>query len=92
MNKLRIAVGSDHRGFSVRAKLIDLLERLGHEVDDVGTFSSDAVDYPDIAALVAGKISGHEADRGFSFAGPAWGCASPPTSSPASAPRLATTT
>ncbi len=69
MNKLRIAVGSDHRGFSVRAKLIELLERLGHEVDDVGTFSSDAVDYPDIAALVAGKISRREVDRGILICG-----------------------
>jgi ribose 5-phosphate isomerase B len=69
VNKLRIAVGSDHRGFSVRAKLIDLLERLGHEVDDVGAFSSDAVDYPDIAALVAAKISRHEADRGILICG-----------------------
>jgi len=69
VNKLRIAVGSDHRGFTVRAKLIDLLRKLGHEVDDVGAFSSDAVDYPDIAALVAEKISHQEADRGILICG-----------------------
>jgi ribose 5-phosphate isomerase B len=69
VNKLRIAVGSDHRGFTVRAKLIDLLRKLGHEVDDVGAFSSDAVDYPDIAALVAEKISHQKADRGILICG-----------------------
>jgi ribose 5-phosphate isomerase B len=66
---MRIAVGSDHRGYSVRAKLIELLERLGHQVDDVGTFTSDAVDYPDIAALVAGKVSRGEAERGILVCG-----------------------
>ncbi len=69
MDKFRIAVGSDHRGFSVRAKLIELLQRLGHEVDDVGTFTDDAVDYPDIAALVAAKVSHHEVDRGILICG-----------------------
>jgi ribose 5-phosphate isomerase B len=66
---MRIAVGSDHRGFSVRAKLVDLLRRMGHEVDDVGTFSGDAVDYPDVAALVAGKVSHGEAERGILVCG-----------------------
>jgi ribose 5-phosphate isomerase B len=66
---MRIAVGSDHRGFSVRAKLVELLRRLGHEVDDVGTFSAEAVDYPDVAALVAGRISRGEAERGILVCG-----------------------
>ncbi len=66
---MRIAVGSDHRGYEVRAKLVDLLQRLGHEVVDVGTFSGEAVDYPDIAAQVAGKVSRHEADRGILICG-----------------------
>jgi ribose 5-phosphate isomerase B len=69
VSRMRIAVGSDHRGFSVRAKLVDLLRRLGHEVDDVGTFSGEAVDYPDVAALVAGRISRGEAERGILVCG-----------------------
>ncbi len=69
VSPMRIAVGSDHRGFSVRAKLVDLLRRLGHEVDDVGTFSGEAVDYPDVAALVAGRISRGEAERGILVCG-----------------------
>jgi ribose 5-phosphate isomerase B len=66
---MRIAVGSDHRGFSVRAKLVDLLRRLGHEVEDVGTFTGEAVDYPDIAAMVADEVSRHEVDRGILVCG-----------------------
>jgi ribose 5-phosphate isomerase B len=66
---MRIAVGTDHRGFSIRSKVIELVERLGHEVDDVGTFSSDAVDYPDIASLVAEKVSRGEVDRGILICG-----------------------
>ena len=66
---MRIAVGTDHRGYAIRTKIIELLERLGHEVDDQGTFSTEAVDYPDIAALVARKISRGEVDRGILVCG-----------------------
>ncbi|MEN6406472.1 MAG: ribose 5-phosphate isomerase B [Thermoguttaceae bacterium] len=66
---MRIAVGTDHRGFDVRTKVIDLARRLGHEVIDVGTFSSEAVDYPDIAADVAHRVSRHEVDRGILICG-----------------------
>ena len=64
-----IAVGTDHRGFPIRTKIIELLERLGHEVDDEGTFTNESVDYPDIAALVAEKISRGEVDRGILVCG-----------------------
>jgi len=66
---MRIAVGSDHRGHAVRAKVIDLVRRLGHEVEDAGTDSSDSVDYPDIAAEVAGKLSRGEVDRAILICG-----------------------
>ena len=66
---MRIAVGSDHRGNAVRAKVIDLVRRLGHEVEDSGTDSSDSVDYPDIAAEVAGKLSRGEVDRAILICG-----------------------
>ena len=54
---MRVAIGADHRGFSIRVKLVELVRQLGHEVIDVGAFSPDAVDYPDIAADVARKVS-----------------------------------
>jgi ribose 5-phosphate isomerase B len=66
---MRIAVGTDHRGFDIRSKVVELLKGLGHEVIDVGTFSPAAVDYPDIAADVAHKVSRHEVDRGVLVCG-----------------------
>ena len=66
---MRIAVGTDHRGFDIRAKVVELLRQLGHEVIDVGTFSPEAVDYPDIAADVAHKVSRGEVDRGVLVCG-----------------------
>jgi ribose 5-phosphate isomerase B len=66
---MRIAVGSDHRGVSLRSKLIELVGRLGHEVDDVGTNEGGPVDYPDIAATVARKVSNGEVDRGILICG-----------------------
>jgi ribose 5-phosphate isomerase B len=66
---MRIAIGTDHRGFEIRAKVVELVRRLGHEAIDVGTFSPDAVDYPDIAAEVAHKVGHHEVDRGILVCG-----------------------
>jgi len=66
---MRIAVGTDHRGYQLRSKVIELVERLGHEVEDMGTFSSEAVDYPDIAAQVSRKVSQGEADLGILVCG-----------------------
>jgi ribose 5-phosphate isomerase B len=66
---MRIAIGADHRGFTIRTKVADLLRHLGHDVDDVGTFSPEAVDYPDIAAEVAGRVSHGEAERGILVCG-----------------------
>ncbi len=66
---MRIAVGSDHRGVTMRAKVVELLRRLGQEVVDVGTNEEGAVDYPDIAALVARQVSTGEAQRGILICG-----------------------
>ncbi len=53
---MRIAIGSDHRGVTSRSRLIGLLERLGNEVIDCGSFGEEPVDYPDIAAEVARRV------------------------------------
>ncbi|HEY4761500.1 MAG TPA: ribose 5-phosphate isomerase B [Thermoguttaceae bacterium] len=66
---MHIAVGADHRGFSIRTKVVELLQSLGHEVEDIGTHTPDAVDYPDVAAQVAGKVSRGEVDRGILVCG-----------------------
>ncbi len=43
---MRVALGVDHRGFSVKEDLIALLKESGNEVLDLGTHSTDSVDYP----------------------------------------------
>lgn len=62
---MRIAIGSDHRGVAQRLRVIGLLERLGHEVIDCGSHTEEAVDYPDIAADVATRVSEGTVDRGI---------------------------
>jgi len=62
---MRIAIGSDHRGLAARKRVIGLLERLGHEVIDCGSHGEEAVDYPDIAADVARRVSDASVDRGI---------------------------
>jgi len=66
---MRVAVGADHAGFGLKQDLADLLRRLGHEVVDLGTYSTDPVDYPDIALAVARAVAGGEADRGLIVCG-----------------------
>jgi ribose 5-phosphate isomerase B len=66
---MRIAVGSDHRGFGVKERIIELLKRLDQEVRDVGTHGCSSVDYPDIAAAVAELVSQGQVDRGILICG-----------------------
>lgn len=66
---MKIAVGADHRGFEIRAKVIELLGRLGHEVKDCGSFAPEPCDYPDVAAKVACRVAHGEADRGILICG-----------------------
>lgn len=72
---MRIAIGSDHRGYAVKQKVIELLTRLAQEVADVGTHSTDSVDYPDIASVVAKQVSAGEVDRGILICGSGIGMA-----------------
>jgi ribose 5-phosphate isomerase B len=53
----RVVIGGDHAGFALKEVLKAELAALGYAVDDVGTFDSASVDYPDIADKVAGKIA-----------------------------------
>jgi ribose 5-phosphate isomerase B len=72
---MRIAVGSDHRGFAVKSRIIELLRQLQKEVIDVGTHAADSVDYPDIAAEVAQQVSQGAVDRGILICGSGIGMA-----------------
>jgi ribose 5-phosphate isomerase B len=67
---VRIAIGSDHAGFPLKAHLVETLESLGHEVDDLGTERGDvSVDYPPICAAVGRRVVSGEADRGVVLGG-----------------------
>ncbi len=72
---MRIAVGSDHRGFQVKQRLIKLLAEWGHEVRDEGTHNSDSVDYPDIAGAVGSQVAHGDVQRGILICGTGIGMA-----------------
>lgn len=67
---MRIAVGSDHAGFELKACLVAHLLESGHEVDDLGTNSAKvSVDYPVFGFAVAQAVATGEADRGVCVCG-----------------------
>lgn len=72
---MRIAIGSDHRGYHLKEKLGNILTTKGHEVTDVGTDMTEAVDYPDFAAVVGKSVSDGTADRGILICGTGIGMA-----------------
>src|SRR5688500_7065423 len=57
---MRWIVGADHAGLLLKDHLVALLRTLGDEVEDLGTHTADAVDYPDYARLVAEKVAAGE--------------------------------
>lgn len=66
---MKVTVGCDHAGFPLKAGVVDVLRQMGHAVDDVGTNSTDPVDYPDFARAVAlGVVSGGS-ERGIVLCG-----------------------
>jgi ribose 5-phosphate isomerase B len=66
---MRIAIGADHAGFALKEHLVATLRRLGHDVDDRGTFTTQSVDYPEISADVARAVASGRADRGIVLGG-----------------------
>lgn len=72
---MHISIGSDHRGVSIKSKLVAALEALGHDVQDFGTFDDQSVDYPDFAASVCKAISSGQSERGILICGTGIGMA-----------------
>jgi RpiB/LacA/LacB family sugar-phosphate isomerase len=60
-----VAVGADHGGFALKELVKAHLTRLGWRFRDLGTFSTDPVDYPDIALAVSRAVQGGEAELGI---------------------------
>ena len=54
---MRVYIGSDHAGFAVKDYVKELLEKRGYEVEDLGTYSSERVDYPDYAKKIAQAVA-----------------------------------
>lgn len=65
----RIAIGADHGGYPMKEALKPFLVELGYAVEDCGTFSADAVDYPDFAAAVARRVGASVCWRGIMIDG-----------------------
>lgn len=66
---MKVVIGSDHGGFSLKEVILSLLQELGHEILDVGCHDLESVDYPGFANLVCDKISSAEADMGILICG-----------------------
>jgi ribose 5-phosphate isomerase B len=66
---MRVAIGADHAGYTLKEHLKVTLAALGHEVQDVGTDSEASVDYPPICAAVARAVAEERADRGVVLGG-----------------------
>jgi len=66
---MRIAIGSDHAGFTYKETIKELLRTLGHDVTDFGTDSEEPVDYPLFIRPVALAVASSEAERGVVLGG-----------------------
>ncbi len=67
---MRIALGSDHAGFPLKAHVVEYLRAQGHDVLDLGTDNAErSVDYPDFAYSVAQRVRSGEVERGIVVCG-----------------------
>lgn len=67
--KPRIAIGSDHAGFSIKETIRKYLEGAGYAVNDLGTSSEESVDYPDYGKAVGERVVSKRADLGIAVCG-----------------------
>jgi ribose 5-phosphate isomerase B len=66
---MRIAIASDHGGYAYKQMLIPVLKELGHQVEDFGTDSDAAVDYPDYIRPAAQAVARGDCERGIVLGG-----------------------
>lgn len=67
--KARLAIGSDHAGFTYKNVLLEKLQKAGYDITDLGTFSEAPYDYPDIAQLMGEKMQTGTIDKGILICG-----------------------
>ncbi|MDA9119211.1 ribose-5-phosphate isomerase [Opitutales bacterium] len=66
---MKIALGTDHAGFNYKEAVKEHLQKLGHEVQDFGTFSEESVDYPAFVRPAAESVADGSCDLGVVFGG-----------------------
>ncbi len=66
---MKVAVGCDHGGLLLKESVLAVLGQMGHEVEDVGTFAADSVDYPAFGQTVCNKVRSGECQRGILICG-----------------------
>lgn len=66
---MKIAIAADHGGFHLKTALVEYIKKLGHTVDDLGTYSKEPADYPDYARAVAQAVVDKKAERGILICG-----------------------
>ena len=66
---MKVAIGSDHAGFAYKEKIREFLTRQGHQVQDMGTYSEEPVDYPQWIRPVAEAVARGEYERGIVLGG-----------------------
>lgn len=69
MDKIKIAIGSDHGGFEYKASIIKSLQVKGYDVVDMGTYSPESCDYPIIAKKVARAVAKGDFEKGILVCG-----------------------
>jgi len=62
---LHIAIGCDHRGLELKQFIMKLITEMGHSYKDFGSYTTEPVDYPDIAKEVAGAVAKGEFEQGI---------------------------
>ena len=72
---MKIAIGADHAGFEEKEKLKKTLDALGVEYEDLGTNSTESVDYPDFGARVGRAVASGEFEQGIIVCGSGIGIA-----------------
>ena len=66
---MKISIGCDHAGFEYKELIREKLKSEGHEVHDLGTYSSESVDYPDFSHPVASEVEEKKAELGILICG-----------------------
>ncbi len=66
---MKLVIAADHAGFPLKEEVRDYLEKLGHEVSDLGAFNTEPSDYPDFAEAVGKALIAGQAERGILICG-----------------------